>query len=111
MPQLSESALSVGANAVTTNRLAGTLYEFMPVDAFVEFGLVAAAAGLNATVITGTDVLQNDSAISSANRFPVYPDDFTLNDAVAAGERMVLTFRNTTGAAILVTWSVKITPL
>ncbi len=110
MPQIN-GQVSVGANATINNQLAGSVFEFAPTDAFVEFGLVAAVVGLNASVITGTDILMDDQGVSFANRFPIYPDDFTLNDAVARGERLILKLRNTTGVAILANYSVKITPL
>ncbi len=110
MPQIN-GRVSVAANAIIANQLTGSLYEFAPTDAFVEFGLVAAAVGLNTSVITGTDVLMDDQEISAANRFPVYPDDFTLNDAVGRGERLILKLRNTTGVAIIVNYSIKLTPL
>lgn len=110
MPQIN-GRVSVAANAIVANQLTGSLYEFAPTDAFVEFGLTASAVGLNASVITGTDVLMDDQEISSQNRFPVYPDDFTLNDAVGRGERLILKLRNTTGVAITVFYSVKLTPL
>jgi hypothetical protein len=102
---------SVAANAVVTNVMSGNQYEFLPFDAFVEFGLVAAATGLNATVTTGSDLLQSDTEVSAANRMPIYPDDFVLNDVAAAGDRLVVSFRNTTGAAIVAFTIVKITPL
>ncbi len=110
MPQIN-GQVSVAANAIIANQLAGSVFEFSPTDAFVEFGVVAAAVGINASVITGTDILMDDQGVSFANRFPVYPDDFTLNDAVGRGERLILKLRNTTGVAILVNYSVKLTPL
>lgn len=110
MPQIN-GTVSVAANATIANQLSGSLYEFAPSDSFIEFGLVAAAAGLNASVITGTDILMDDQEVSRANRFPVYPDDFTLNDAVGQGERLILKLRNTTGAPLVAFYSIKITPL
>lgn len=110
MPQFTDRR-SVAANAVSGNVMAGNQYEFLAFDAFVEAGLVASAVGLNATVTTGTDILMTDTEVSAANRLPIYPDDFTLNDVVGAGERIVVNYRNTTGAAITAFTIVKITPL
>ncbi len=115
MPQINGtiSLAAVGAaGATVANQLAGSLYEFLPTDSFVEFGVVGpAAGGVFASVITGTDILMDDQEISRAARFPVYPDDFTLNDAAAQGERLILKLRNTAAVASLVFYSVKITPL
>ena len=101
---------SVAANASVANVFSGSQYEFLPFDAVVEFGIVAAAVGMNASVTSGTDILQQDQEVSGVNRFPVYPDDFVLTDVVAAGERLVVALRNTTAAAIVVVSVAKITP-
>lgn len=108
---LMTTRVSVPANSQVENALAGKEYEFMPFDGAVEFGLVAAATGIEASVISGTDVLMRNSPISEANRFPVYPDDFTLNDVAGQGERLIITLRNSTGAAIIVFVAVKVTPV
>jgi len=110
MPTMT-ARVSVPAAGKIDNVLAGKTYEFLPFDAVAEFGLVASAPGLMATVISGSDVLQDDQEISSANRMPIYPDDFILNDVVAEGERLVVSLRNTTAAAITAYVVVKITPL
>lgn len=102
---------SVAANAKVDNVLSGSIYEFLGADSLVEFGLVASVVGLNATVVSGTDVLMDDQEVSAANRLGIYPDDFTLNDIAGEGERLKVGYRNTTGAAITAFTSVKITPI
>lgn len=102
---------SVAANAKVDNILTGSIYEFLGEDSLVEFGLAASVVGLNATVISGTDVLMDDQEVSASNRFPVYPDDFTLNDIAGEGERLKVGWRNTTAAAITGFAAVKITPV
>lgn len=108
---LVNSRLSVAANAVSPNIMAGQQFEFLPYAARVELGLLAAAVGLNASVSTGNDILMSDQEVGAGNRMPIYPDDFTLVDVVRPGERIVVTFRNTTGAAIISFASVRIIPL
>ncbi len=110
MPQITDRR-SIAANTSVQNVLTGSQFEFLPFDAVVEFGMVASAVGLNASVTSGTDILQQDQEVSSANRFPVYPDDFTLNDVAAAGERLVVGYRNTTAGAITIITAVKVTPV
>lgn len=110
MPTITDRR-SVAANAAVQNVLAGSQFEFVPWNATVEFGLVASAVGLNASVSSGQDILQQDQEVSAANRLPIYPDDFILTDVVAAGERLVVGYRNTTGAAINAFTVVKITPI
>jgi hypothetical protein len=97
---MSDSALSVAANAVSANVYAGKLYEFPPRPSIVRVRISAAAAGLNATLLVGGVSIVNDQAISQSNRWPILPDDLVIQIPVRAGSRLVLTLRNTTGAAI-----------
>jgi hypothetical protein len=68
---------------------------------------VAAAVGINATLIIGGVAVLNDQPISQANRFPIIPDDIVTEEGPVIG-RMILTFRNTTAAAILVNFSLDV---
>ena len=108
MPTINGQALSVAANAVSGNVLAGELFEFLPGNAAITLLAVAAAAGIRCTFTLGGQVLINDQPISAANRFPTTPDDILTVIGGMAGERLFLEFRNTTGAAVTVDFSVKI---
>ncbi len=102
---------SVAANATVDNVLTGNQFEFLPFNARLEFGIVAAAIGVVMDVYSGSDTLIEAGTVSSANRSPLYPDDYDLVDVAAAGERVKVRLRNTTGAAIVVNTTVRITPL
>lgn len=106
MPRMAENNLSVLANAVSTNRLAGLLHEFLDRPANVLLAAACAAVGLNCSLLIGGVAVVNDQAVSQANRFPTIPDDVVTEEQGIG--RMVLTFRNTTGVAIIVHWSVDI---
>lgn len=106
MPRMSENNVSVAANSVSTNRLAGLLHEFLDRAALVTLAAACAAVGLNTTLLIGGQALVNDQAVSQANRFPLIPDDIVTQEQGVG--RMVLTFRNTTGAAIIVHWSLDV---
>jgi hypothetical protein len=106
-----QSSTSVAANATNDNILQGSQFEFLPYNAMLEFGLVASATGLVADVYSGQDTVAEAYALSTQNRFPVYPDDYPLNDVAAAGERIKVRIRNTTAGALTVFFSVKITPV
>jgi hypothetical protein len=108
MPLIQQS-VSVAANATNENVLSGSQYEYLPFNALIEFGLNGSAVGLVSDVYSGSDVLAEGIALSSQNRIPVYPDDFTLNDVAAAGERLKVRIRNTTGGAVTAFYSVRIT--
>lgn len=107
MPTMQDS-ISVGANAISLNQLAGQLYEFVEEGTIVTLSCIGAATGLRTTFICGVPLI-NDQAIRfrAAADFPIIPDDTLMQDAVPGG-RMVLTFRNTTGAAIVAFWRVDV---
>lgn len=108
---LIQNQVSVGANATLANLLSGSIYEYLPFDCYVEVGLNASAPGLQAQVISGSDVLQEQGAMSQQNRLPIYPDDFALQDYAQAGDRLVVRVNNTTAGAITCSYGVKLTPV
>lgn len=88
-------------------------FETLPYDCKVEIGLLTDASGVLATVLSGSDLLQDEGPvpIAAINVAPVYPDNFTLEDVAAAGERLKIRLRDTSGAQRIVMVSVKITPI
>jgi hypothetical protein len=103
MPLMQDS-VSVAANAVSANVLAGQLYEFVNPGTLVTVSVTGSATGLRATFICGTPII-NDQAINLQNRFPLIPDDLLTTGPVPGG-RMVLTARNTTAGALTFFWRV-----
>lgn len=110
MPAISVQT-TVAANGTVENILTGSQYEYLPYDALVEFGLVASAVGLVLDVYSGQDIIAEGWTPSFANRIPVYPDDFPMSDVAAAGERLKIRARNTTGGALTLYTTVRISPL
>jgi len=106
-----QNSVSVAATSVNENVLTGSQWEYLPMNARLDFGLVASATGLVVDVYSGSDIIAEGYAPSLANRFPIYPDDFNLNDVAAGGERIKIRVRNTTGGALTFFFSVRITPL
>lgn len=106
MPRMTGQALSVAANTTSTNQLAGQLYEFLDRPAKVMLAAASSAVGVNVTWLIGGRAVINDQPISQANRFPVLPDDVVT--AEKGMGRMILTFRNTTGGALTVNWTVDV---
>lgn len=104
---------SLAAGVVVDNVLAGSQWEFMPYDASLEFAVVtdATTGEVLADVYSGQDVLQEQGAIAGPNRSPIYPDDFTLTDVAAGGERIKVRLRNTGAGAHVVWTTVRITPI
>ena len=105
MPTMQDS-LSVAANSVSTNVLAGQLYEFLEAGTQVTLSVICGATGIRATYICGVPLI-NDQGVRfrAAADFPLIPDDVLMNEVVLGG-RQILTFRNTTGAAITAQWRV-----
>jgi len=112
MPMI-QKIISIPLSDVNDNVLSGSQWEFLPYDAFLEFGLNGDANGadLRVDVYSGQDVLLEDAPMNVKAALPVYPDDFTLNDVAAAGERIKVRVRNTSAAAARSLYlSVRITP-
>jgi len=104
--------VAVPANGAATP-LVGDQYEFLGFAAALAFAIVADAAGVVATVFSGSDLLQQEgpAVIRAAGAMPVNPDDFYLADVAAPGDRLSVQLRNTTGAPINARVVVQINPL
>lgn len=102
---------SIAANATNENVLAGSQWEFLPFNAHLEFGINQSATGLVVDAYSGTDALVEGMIPLIKTTAPVYPDDFTLEDVAGAGERIKVRVRNTTGGALTVLTTVRITPI
>jgi len=110
MPMMQFTA-PVVAGATVNNVLAGSTFEFLSFNAHVQFAVIGSAAGLVATVQSGADVLMEESPISTANRFGIFPDDFPLSDVAAAGERLRVSIRNPTAGTLSYFVTVRVDPL
>lgn len=102
---------SVAANGSSGNVLSGKVIEIPERNSKVAFYAAAAATGIVGTVTAGARTLMEESHISPANRFPQDPEDRMVRDVALAGQRLSLSFRNTTGAAIVVQWAVDSDPV
>jgi hypothetical protein len=79
--------------------LTGDQFEYLPFNARVQFaiiGLTTAGISTQATVYSGSDVLQQNGPITlkAANASPIFPDDFLLDDEATAGERLNVVLTN-----------------
>src|SRR5437899_4168236 len=105
MPTMQDS-LSVAANTLSANVLAGQLYEFVESGTTVVLSCTGSAIGLRASFTLRVPVIQ-DQAIGLQNRFPLIPDDILFQGRVRRC-RMLLTFRNTTAGALTAFWRVDV---
>ena len=112
MPTIQGVTLALAAGQSVANAIAGSAYEFAPFHARADIAVVGNAAGdQRATVQTGSDVLLEESPISRQNRVPVWPDDYSLSDVVAKGDRIKIQIRNTGAGAVDTFWAVRLTPI
>jgi len=110
MPTIQNSVI-VLANTVNDNVLTGSQWEFLPYNARIDFGLVASATGIRVDVYSGQDTVAENYQPNLNNRFPIYPDDFTLMDVAGAGERLKVRARNTTVGDLTLFFSIQINPV
>ena len=92
----------------------GEVYEILPFDARIFIALLADTADIfNATVVSGSDVLLMNSQIDNlALAVPItFPDDYSLEDLAASGERLTCQLTNLTGAGADVRTALKIDPI
>lgn len=101
---------SVAANATVANALAGKVHEFLTGPSIVRFYATASAVGMNCSFLVGNESIVQDQEISAANRFPVVPDDFVGESGGIAGDRIIISYRNTTGGAITAFTRVEVEP-
>lgn len=111
MPIINQrNSIAAGASA---NPLSGSQYEYLPFNALVEIGITSSVNLVLATVSSGSDILMEEGPVTlgTADIFPRYPDEFTLQDVAAAGDRLKINIRNTNAGAATVMTSVRITPI
>ena len=105
-----QGSTSIGAGA-TVNVLSGQQYEFVPFNTMVEIGLAMAATGLLISVFSQTDLLLDAAPVVIKATAPIYPDDFMLQDVAAKGDRLQIKATNPTGGAIVLLWTVRLSPV
>lgn len=102
---------SIAANATLDNVITGSIYEFLPWNAAINIGLNGSATGLVATINSGSDTVLEEAPVNVSTAFPVIPDDMFAQDVAAAGERLVIKVRNTTGGALTLRSLIQLNPV
>ena len=102
---------TVAANATSANVLGGKIAEFLNENSVLRLYATGAAVGMFCTMLVGDSTLIDDQEISVINRFPIKPDDLVDEGAGFEKDRIILRFRNTTGAGIVVKSRMEIEPL
>ena len=113
MPSILTQSTAV-ADGSTPRPLQGSVYEYLPFAALLEFGSYADTGDtFQLTVFSGSDVLMQSSTMPQlATATPIlYPEHMYLQDVASAGERISVQAVNGSGGAADFRTLVRITPL
>jgi len=99
MPMIMKTT-SIAANAGYANMLSGSQFEFARQAGVVSFGVGESATGLFCTINSGADVIAEEFEPPILTRYPIIPDEMYFTDVVAAGDRLNVGMRNSTGGAL-----------
>jgi hypothetical protein len=102
---------SVAAGAVNENILTGSAFEFARQNSLVSIGIAQSATGGFATVQSGSDIVAEEFSPPIKTVYPIIPDEMYFSDVAAAGDRLVVRYRNPTGGALTVRVVCQVTPL
>lgn len=103
--------VTVAAGAVNENLLAGSAFEFARQNSLVSIGVNQAVTGGFATIQSGADIVSEEFSPAVATVYPIIPDNMYFSDVAAAGDRLVVRYRNPTGGNIVVRVVAQVTPL
>jgi len=104
MPQLPYSTL-LAANALGVNPISGWQYEYLPWPAHVILMQRATAVGVNQTVYSGSETIQERSVVQAGGTAGTTPSELNTPATswiAAAGDRLKVLLDNTTGGGITV---------
>ncbi len=114
MPTIS-GLVSVAANATSANVLAGSPFEFVAQPSLVKLAAIQAGAANDDITsdfqIGGESLLQAGNIGRGGNSFPRFNDDVLVEAGAQAGERLFLTFSNTTAGALVVDFLLDVMPI
>jgi len=113
MPQFTFS-VTMTANQLGLNPLSGWQYEYLPWPATIILLVRTTAVGINMTMYSGSETIQERSPVQAGGTAGVTPTEFTtapLSFLAAAGDRLKLLLDNTTGGALTVDGVIIANPL
>jgi len=114
MPTIS-GLVSVAANSTSPNVLAGSPFEFVAQPSLIKLAVIQAGAASDDITsdfqIGGESLLQAGNIGRGGNTFPRFNDDIIVEAGAQAGERLFLTFSNTTVGALVVQFLIDIMPI
>lgn len=106
--QVITRVVSIAANTLSANLIAGEANEFLSGPSIVNLYTRAAAVGMNLIFQIGNEVFAQNQEIGALAGFPQRPEDFFVMGQGGAGERIIVQGNNTTGAAIILQFIMEI---
>lgn len=89
----------VAQNTVSANLLQGKAHEFLSRPSLVRVFATAEIINMFLSFQVGSKSFVTDQEMSSANRYPITPDDFVVEAAGMPGDRVLATVRNSGAGA------------
>jgi hypothetical protein len=93
--------VSVAANSANSNLFSGSAFEYSRGRNLLSLGVTAAATGTFVTINSGADVVLEESPAFVKTSFPIVPDEMYYNDIMEPFDRLRVSVRNPTGAAVI----------
>ncbi len=113
MPQLNFSQ-ALAANQLGFNPVSGWQYEYLPWPAHILLLVRSVAVGVNITMYSGSETIQERSPVQSGGTAGVTPSELNtpaISFQAAAGDRLKALIDNTTAGAITVDGIIIANPL
>ena len=112
MPSKVVRDLSVAANAKSANQMTDFSDEYLRTDSKIDFYGRVATAGVNVSLMVGERLLIDDQPLNAqAGAFIDTSTDQIGSDVGGAGEKVTMTFRNTTAGALVTQALLVVTPV
>jgi len=103
-----QDTVTVLANNVSVDQIANQLYRVVNRGAKYRLSCLGAATGIRCTFFNTVPIMIDQAiAFNAASQFPIIPDNI-VSSGVLPGGQLYLTFRNTTGANIIVGWRLEL---
>ncbi|SRR5216684_2415650 len=110
-----QDRVTLAAGASVANEFAGQEIEIEDRDVYLELAVVSDAAPTTTspifTLVTGPDIVARNRVMSEINRFPQYPEDVTITDAVGGFQRKILQLTNSDSVSHVIRILAKTTPI
>lgn len=82
------------------NLLNGSTFELMRGNVYMSMGCTVSATGGFITILSGSDLILEESPPFISTTYPIIPDQMFYNDVAAIADRIVISARNPSGGTL-----------